>query len=51
MQPATWRTLLKDVKLMSQYQDLGPQPLSRLEAVAQQADEKEANGKHSAIMF
>ena len=39
MQPTTWRTLLKDVELMSQYQDFCLQPPSRLEAVAQQADE------------
>jgi hypothetical protein len=45
MQPTTWRTLLKDVELMSQYQHLGLQPPSRLEAVAQHADEKKAGRK------
>jgi hypothetical protein len=36
---------------MPQDQDLGFQPRSQLEAVAQHADEKEANCNHSAIMF
>jgi hypothetical protein len=34
---STWRTLPKNVELMSQHQDLGLQLLSRLEAVAQQS--------------
>jgi hypothetical protein len=36
---------------MPQNQNFGFQPPSRLEAVAQQADEKEGNCNHSAIMF
>jgi hypothetical protein len=36
---------------MSQYQDFGLQPLSRLEAVAQYPDEQEADYNHAAIMF
>ena len=48
---STWCALLQNVELMPQYQDFGFQPPSRLEAVAQQADEKEANCNHSAIMF
>ena len=51
MQSTAWRTLPKNVELMSQYQDFGLQPPSRLEAVAQHADKKEANCNHSAIMF
>jgi hypothetical protein len=34
-----WRTLPKNVELMPQHQDLRLQLLSRLEAVAQHADE------------
>ena len=48
---STWRALLQNIELMPQYQDFGFQPPSRLEAVAQHADEKEANCNHSAIMF
>ena len=48
---STWRALLQDIELMPQYQDFGFQPPSRLEAVAQHADEKEANCNHAAIMF
>jgi hypothetical protein len=51
MQATAWRTLPKNVELMPQYHDLGLQPLSRLEAVPQHADEKEADCNHSAIMF
>jgi hypothetical protein len=36
---------------MPQYHDLGFQLLSRLEAVAQHADEQEADRDHAAIMF
>jgi hypothetical protein len=36
---STWRTLPKNVELMPQHQHLGLQLLSRLEAVAQHADE------------
>jgi hypothetical protein len=50
MQP-TWHALLQDIELMPQNQDFGFQPPSRLEAVAQYADEKEGNCNHSAIMF
>jgi hypothetical protein len=42
---------LQNIELMPQYQDFGFQPPSRLEAIAQHADEKEANCNHSAIMF
>ena len=42
---------MEDIELMPQDQDFGFQPRSRLEAVAQHADEKEANCNHSAIMF
>ena len=41
----------QDIELMPQYHDLGFQPLSRLEAVAQHADEQEADRNHAAIMF
>jgi hypothetical protein len=41
-----WRALLQDIKLMPQHQDLGFQLLSRLEAVAQRADEEEGNCDH-----
>jgi len=51
MQSATWRALLQDVELMPQHQDFGFKSLSRLEAVAQHADEKEGNCEHPAIMF
>ena len=40
MQSTAWRALPKNVELMSQYQDFGLQPPSRLEAVAQYADER-----------
>src|SRR6516165_4837932 len=46
-----WRTLLQDIELMPQNQELGFQLLSRLEAVAQLADEQEADCNHAAIMF
>jgi hypothetical protein len=36
---STWRTLPKNVELMPQHQHLGLQLPSRLEAVAQHADE------------
>jgi hypothetical protein len=36
---------------MPQNQNFGFQPPSRLEAVAQHADKKEANCNHPAIMF
>jgi hypothetical protein len=43
--------LLQDVELMPQYQDFGLQSPSRLEAIAQHANEKEANCNHATIMF
>jgi hypothetical protein len=46
-----WRALLQDVELMPQHQDFGFKPSSRLEAVAQHADEKEGNSEHPTIMF
>jgi hypothetical protein len=45
-----WRAPLQDVELVAQDQDVGFQPLSRLEAVAQHANEQEADCNHSAIM-
>jgi ribosomal protein L13 len=50
-QRSPWRALLQDVDLMPQHQDLGRQLLSRLEVVAQHADEQEADRNHAAIMF
>ena len=47
----TWRALLQNIELMPQYQVFGFQPPSRLEAVAQHANEKEGNCNHSAIML
>jgi hypothetical protein len=49
--PSTWRTLPKQVQLMTQDQDFSLKLPSRLEAVAQHADEKEGNCNYSAIMF
>ena len=48
---STWRSLLQDIELMPQHQDLGLQLLSRLDAVAQHADEQEADRDHEATMF
>ena len=48
---STWRAPLQDIELMPQHQDLGFQLLSRLEAIAQHADEQEADCNHSAMMF
>jgi NADP-dependent 3-hydroxy acid dehydrogenase YdfG len=42
---------MKDVELMPQHQDFGFKPSSRLEAVAQHADEKRGNCEHPTIMF
>ena len=50
MQPA-WRALLQPIELMPQYQVSGFQPAPRLEAVAQDADEKEDNCNHATIML
>ncbi len=43
-----WHALLQDAELMPQYQNLGFQSSSRLEAIAQHADEKEADCNHTA---
>ncbi|MGH6811716.1 MAG: hypothetical protein ACREDM_05015 [Methylocella sp.] len=48
---SVWRGLLRGIKPMPQYQDFGFQPLPRLEAVAQYADQKEGSCKHAAIML
>jgi hypothetical protein len=47
---SAWRALLQNIKLMPQYQDFGFQSPSRLEAVAQHADEEEANCDHLAAV-
>jgi hypothetical protein len=46
-----WGSLLQDIELMPQHQDLGFQLLSRLEAVTQHADKQDADCNHAAIMF
>src|SRR5713226_120809 len=43
-----WCPLLQNIELMPQDQDFGFQPPSRLEAVAQHADEEEANRDHQS---
>jgi hypothetical protein len=48
---STWHALLQNIELMPQYQDFGFQPLPRLEAVTQHADEQQTDCNHSAIMF
>ena len=48
---STWRALAEDIELMPENQDFGFELVSRLEAVAQHANEKEANRNHAAIMF
>jgi hypothetical protein len=45
------RALLSDIELMPQYQNFGFQASSRLEAVADYADEQEADCNHAAIML
>jgi hypothetical protein len=45
------RSLLQDIELMPQDQDLGFQPCSRLEEVAQHTDQQEADCNHATIMF
>jgi hypothetical protein len=45
------RALLQDIELIPQNHDFGFQPPPRLEAVAQQADEKEGNCNHTTIML
>jgi hypothetical protein len=51
MQSPARRSLLQHIELMPQHQDLGFQLLSRLEVVAQHADEQEPDCNHAAIMF
>jgi hypothetical protein len=50
---STSRVLLQDIELMSQNQDFGFQPPSRLEAVAQHADKNggqlQSSGDHVLI--
>jgi hypothetical protein len=41
-----WRALLEDIELMSQDQDFGFQPSTRLETVAQHTDEEEGDCDH-----
>ena len=48
---SAWRSLLQDIELTPQYHDLGFHLLSRLEAVAQHADEQQPDCNHAAIMF
>src|SRR6266849_1893322 len=43
-----WRALLQNIELMPQDEDFRFQPPSRLEAVAQHADEEEANCDHQS---
>jgi hypothetical protein len=43
-----WRALLEDIELMPQDEDFGFQPTSRLEAVAQHADDEEPNCDHQS---
>jgi hypothetical protein len=50
METRSWRALLQDAELVAQDQDFGFQPPSRLEAIAQHANEQEADCNHSAIM-
>ncbi|MFY9697584.1 MAG: hypothetical protein WAK34_04545, partial [Rhodoplanes sp.] len=45
MHPA-WRALLQNIELMPQDQDFSFEPLARLEAVAQHAEEKKGNCHH-----
>jgi hypothetical protein len=48
---SVWRLPLQNIELMTQYDKLRLQLLSRPEAVAQHANEKEADCNHLAIMF
>ena len=50
MWPA-WRLPLQNIELMTQYDELRFQLLSRSEAVTQDTDEQESNCSHLAIMF
>jgi hypothetical protein len=47
---SAWRLPLQNIELMTQYDELW-QLRSRPEAVAQHADEQEADCNHLAIMF
>jgi len=52
--PQMWsacRLPLQNIELMTQYDELRLQPLSRPEVVAQHADKQKANCNHMAIMF
>ena len=48
---SAWRLPLQNIELMTQYDELRFQLLSRPEAVPQHADEQEADCNHSAMMF
>jgi hypothetical protein len=48
---STWRVLAEDIELMPENQDFGFELASRLEAVAQHANDKNGNCNHSPIMF
>jgi hypothetical protein len=48
---STWRALAEDIELMPENQDFGFELASRLEAVAQHANDKNGNCNHSPIMF
>ena len=50
MWPA-WRLPLQNIELMTQYDELRFQLLSRPEAVTQHTDEYKADYNHLAIMF
>ena len=51
MQSPAQRSQLQHIQLMPQHQNLGFELLTRLEVVAQHADEQEADCNHAAIMF
>ena len=46
-----WRSLLQDIELMPEDQDLGFPLQSRLEAVTQHPNEQKTDCNHTAIMF
>ena len=48
---SAWRLPLQNIELMTQYDELRLQLLSRPEAVAQHVDEQEADCNHLAILF
>ena len=49
--PSARRSLLQDIELMPQYENLAFQLLPRPEEVEQHAEEQEADCNHAAIMF